>query len=431
MSQKDTFVVHGLGGAKNLSGSVQIGGAKNAALPALAASLLFGGPVTYRRIPELVDTRRMRNLIEGMGAQIDGGAGTYTIDGGRIDTPTIDSNIGEHMRASIIATGPALARFGEVIFPHPGGCVIGERPIDLFLEGFAAMGANIRRGEDGTYHLTASEGLSGAEFFFRVQSHTATETLMMAAVLAEGTTVLKNASVEPEITHLADFLNACGAEIYGAGTHTITVSGTGLLQADQPYVTMPDRLETGSFLVLGALCAHDLEITDCNPEHVEIVWRALDRAGVPLVVEDDVIRIADNTVPNKTFSVFDITTHEYPGYPTDLQAPSVVFLTQAGGEARVFETIFEGRLFYTDDLNAMGADITMFDPHRIAVRGPTPLSGRRLEGPDIRAGLAFVIAALVANGESVIENVYYIDRGYERIERRLQALGAEVARVSE
>lgn len=429
-SNGDIFKIEGLNGEKTLSGEVSVGGAKNAALPALAGSVLFDEAVTIKNVPDIRDTRRMVRMLEALDVTVEKqGEHTFYINPSTLTSSEFDVDLGEKMRASIILTGPILARVGEVTFPHPGGCVIGARPIDMFLDGYEAMGAEVEE-DDGVYTLTAPDGLHGAEIFFKVPSHTATETLMMAAVVADGETVLKNCSMEPEIIDVAEMLNRAGAQIEGAGTPTMRIVGGSVLN-ESTHSVMPDRLEAGSFMILGALCAKNLTIHDVDPEHLELVIRRFQHAGVPIETDNSTISIVKNTAPNDEFSSFDIKTQVYPGYPTDLQAPSVVFLTQASGEARVFETIFEGRLHYTEDLVAMGADITMWDPHRIEVKGPTKLSGRELEGPDIRAGLAFVIAALVASGTSTITNVGYIDRGYEHIEKKLQSIGADIRRESE
>ncbi len=273
--------------------------------------------------------------------------------------------------------------------------------------------------------------MQGTELFFRVQSPTATETFIMAGVLAEGTTVLKNCALEPEIKNLADFLISCGADIKGAGTTTIEIKGGSLLRSEgSPHRVIPDRLEAGSFLILGALCAETLEIADCEPSHLESITELLKLSGVPIKVGKNNITVASNgKIKNSTFRSVNVKTHEYPGFPTDFQAPMSVFLTQVTGEALIFETIFEGRLSYAEDLVRMGADVKIWDAHRMAVKGPTPLKGRELEAPDIRAGLAYLIAAAVAKGESVINNVYYIDRGYEAIEKRLRPLGLEIERM--
>jgi UDP-N-acetylglucosamine 1-carboxyvinyltransferase len=285
--------------------------------------------------------------------------------------------------------------------------------------------------EDTRYTITAKGGkLTGAEIFFSVPTHTGTETLMMAAVLAEGVTTLKNCAMEPEIVDLADFLNSCGAHIMGAGTPTVVIDGGGLLHAGgRPHRCIPDRIEAGSFLILGALCADELVISDCNPQHLEVLIEMLRSSGVPIEIDASRIMLHNNSaVKNNSLRAIDIKTHEYPGFATDLQAPMVVYLTQVSGEGVVFETIFEGRLNYVDDLVRMGAHITTWDAHRAEVRGPTPLVGRALGSPDLRAGLAFVIAASVAKGNSLIDNVYYIDRGYEAIETRLKNIGLDIMR---
>jgi UDP-N-acetylglucosamine 1-carboxyvinyltransferase len=336
------------------------------------------------------------------------------------------------MRASIILTGPVLARFGEVFFSHPGGCVIGPRPIDMFLDGFSKMGGEISM-EGERHKISAKRGkLIGAEIFFRHTSVTATETLMLAAVLADGRTVLKNAAMEPEIKSIAEFLNSCGARIAGAGSTTIEIEGGGLLLSEgKIYETMPDRIEAGSFLILGALAADNIEISNCVPEHVEILTAYLRDSGVPVSAGKRSISITQNSkIKNAALKTADIRTSPYPGFATDLQAPMTVYLTQVGGESRVHETIFDGRLNYTEDLKKMGGDITMWNPHQIIVKGPTPLKGSDLEGPDLRAGLAYVIAAIVAKGESTIHNVHYIDRGYEHIEQRLHSIGVDIRRIN-
>ncbi|MCK4386574.1 MAG: UDP-N-acetylglucosamine 1-carboxyvinyltransferase [Candidatus Pacebacteria bacterium] len=431
--KKDKFVIQGLGGKKTLSGKIAVKGAKNAILPVMASGILFKDGFTATNVPEIEDLGRMAEIFDGLGLQINKQArGKYLINSEGINGAEIDENASKHLRASVIFTGPLLARQGELIFPHPGGCVIGARPIDLFLEGFKKMGAAVEI-KKNKYFVKAKNGkLRGAEIFFKIQSVTATETFIMAGVLAKGKTILKNVALEPEIVDLVNFLNSCGAQIKGAGTPTIEISGGGLLKAKgQIYKTMPDRLETGSFLILGALCADNLEICDCNPQHIEILTEMLKDSGVNLELGKDYIKIINNGgKPNGHFKSLNIKTREYPGFPTDLQAPLVVYLTQVGGDSFIFETIFEGRLNYTEDLVKMGAVIKMWDAHRATVNGPTVLKGRELDGPDIRTGFAFVIAGLVAKNESIINNVYYIDRGYESIEKRLRQIGADIKRIN-
>lgn len=407
------FVVEGLAGKKTLRGEIPVRGAKNAALKALAASVLFDDQLEFQNMPDIEDVKRMRELLAG-------------------GLPVLKKEIAEQLRASIVLTGPTLARYGTVTFPFPGGCVLGERPIDLFLDGYKAMGATVEEKDDlftisGPSTSLGTSKLHGARIFFPSVSVTATETLMMAATLAEGETVLENAAMEPEITDLAFYLNECGAKITGAGTPTIVVQGGGLLHAGGiPYVTPPDRIETGSFVILAALAGEEVTITNCNPHHIAALLVLLRRAGVQIEVGESSITIGQGlALPYKSVSV---RTHEYPGFPTDLQAPMAVFLTQCEGEATILETIFDGRFRYADDLIRMGADITVMNPHKILIKGPRPLTDKNLESPDLRGGLAYIIAATVAEGTSTIDNAYLIDRGYERIEERLQKLGLNITR---
>jgi UDP-N-acetylglucosamine 1-carboxyvinyltransferase len=428
---KESFFVKGLVGEKKLQGTIPVYSAKNAVIKAMASSILFEDEVVLEEVPEIEDVHRMAELLEHIGIAVEHSTPrSYTLNPTGTITHSLDEKISERLRASIVLTGPLLARLGKVHFPHPGGCVIGARPIDLFLEGFKKMGAEVVM-EDTHYAITAKGGkLKGAEIFFSVPTHTGTETLMMAGVLAEGVTTLKNCAMEPEIVDLANFLNASGAHITGAGTPTITIDGGDLLHSGgRPHHSIPDRIEAGSFLILGALCADELVISDCNPQHLEVLIEMLRSSGVSIETEASRIVLRNNgKKPNSSFRSINIKTHEYPGFATDLQAPMVVYLTQTSGEGVVFETIFEGRLNYVDDLVRMGAHITTWDAHRAEVRGPTPLVGRALGSPDLRAGLAFVIAASVAKGNSLIDNVYYIDRGYETIETRLKNIGLDITR---
>jgi UDP-N-acetylglucosamine 1-carboxyvinyltransferase len=425
----ESLVINGFDGARKLSGRVAVTGAKNAALKAIAGTILFRDRVTLSNIPKINDVERMFELLSLLGADVaQKKRGVYEVLVPKTLSTTMTTEIAKRFRGSVVTTGPLLARFGSVSFPHPGGCLIGSRPIDLFIEGFKNMGADVAF-KNNVYTVTAPDGgLRGATFFLKHQSVTVTETFMMAAVLAKGTTVIKNVAMEPEIEDLANFLNACGAKISGHGTTTITVRGGKLLSgAGYIYKTMPDRIDAGSFLVLGALAAKELTITNCDPLHLEALIETLRSAGVHIETTKNTIVVCAS---NEMYTGVGIKTHEYPGFPTDLQAPMVIFLTQAEGESMVFETIFEGRLNYAEALSSMGANIVMMDPHRVLVRGATPLKGRKLESPDLRAGLAFVIAAIIAKGESVIHNVdTTIDRGYEEIENRLRAIGVEIERV--
>ena len=404
--KKSRFIVEGQGGRRTLRGTIAVKGAKNAALKALAASVLFDDSIVLQNLPDIEDVKRMQELLAG-------------------GLPVLKKDIAERLRASIVLTGPVLARYGTVTFPFPGGCVLGERPIDLFLEGFKKLGATVD--ENGDLFVITGK-LKGARIFFPSVSVTATETLLLAATIAEGETVLENAAMEPEIGALIRYLNKCGAHIQGADTPTLTIQGTGgklLHSGGVPYVTPPDRIETGSFLILAALCGEEVKITNCEPRHVDALLVLLRRAGVNLEVGKDFITVKQGPFLLKSVSV---RTHEYPGFPTDLQAPMAVFLSQCEGEATILETIFDGRFRYTDDLIRMGADITVMNPHKIWIKGPRALSRKELESPDLRGGLAYIIAAAVAEGTSTIDNAYLIDRGYEHIESRLQKLGLNIKR---
>lgn len=400
-------------------------GAKNDALKAFYSSLLFSSPITVKNTPLIEDIFRTQELLEDIGVKVTKSSGrVFKLDAGTIKKSFLKKSLVESMRASILLVGPMLLRKKNVSFVHPGGCVIGKRPIDIFLDGWGKMGAKITLSR-GIYRLHTAL-LHGCDFTFPIVSMTGTESLMMTAVLAKGRTILRNAALEPEIPHLAKFLNEGGATIYGAGTPTITIEGS----AGRPlkggiFTTMPDRIEAGSFAVFAATRGGKLTIKNCNPEHLSVLLKALEDCGAQIKTGKNwmiVSRLA------KLRAIDILKTREYPGFPTDLQAPFVVLLTQAEGTSLVFETVFEGRLNYVEDLNRMGAHITTCDSHRVLINGPTPLFARRVESPDIRAGLAFVIAAAIADGESLIENVYQIDRGYERIDKRLKALGVDIRR---
>ncbi|PIP73537.1 MAG: UDP-N-acetylglucosamine 1-carboxyvinyltransferase [Candidatus Lloydbacteria bacterium CG22_combo_CG10-13_8_21_14_all_47_15] len=426
-----SFIVSGLGGRKLLSGTIRVNGSKNALAPALAAPFIFREPLSLAHTPLLEDLRRTEELFAALGVETTAQERTYTFTVPKIINPVLPEDIAKRMRASILFTGPILARFGSVSFPHPGGCVIGERPIDIFLDGYRAMGASVKVNKRHYYISAPKGGLRGAMIYFRVQSVTATETFALAALLARGTTILKNAAVEPEITALLRFLEASGARIEGIGTHTLVIRGGGLLACKAPrYEIMPDRIEAGCFLILAALAGRDVTIAGCEPSHLDSIIAFLSDAGVPLSIgkRNIVISAKKSRVPYRSVN---IKTHEYPGFPTDLQAPAVVFLTQAAGDAAVFETIFEGRLNYVHELNRMGASIRMMDPHRVLVKGPTKLVGKTLESPDLRAGLAYIIAGIIANGRSVIHNAYHVDRGYEQVEERLRGIGANIVRMDD
>lgn len=432
MKEKEIFTIQGLGGERVLEGEIAVNGAKNAVLPLMAASILFSDAVEISNVPEIEDVLRMSELLREVGISADVQGGILRMTVGDNIASNLPVDISKRFRASIFTTGPILARTGKVSFPHPGGCVIGARPIDLFLEAYRKMGAVITETDLG-YEMEAKQGLHGAEIFFRTQSVGATETLMLTAVLANGKTTLRNAAMEPEIPFLADFLNKNGADISGAGTPIMEINGNGgelLMAKGKPHMLVPDRLETGSFLLLAALAGRDISVTNCNPDHVRALVEELEYSGMKIESQGSTLRITRNSLSEKLKAV-NIKTHEYPGFPTDLQAPMLVYLTQADGESVVFETIFEGRLNYVSELQRMGADILIMDTNRVRVKGPTHLRGRELESPDIRAGLAYVLAGIIASGETIIHNTYFIDRGYATIEERLRKVGVAIDRKKE
>jgi UDP-N-acetylglucosamine 1-carboxyvinyltransferase len=423
----ERFVIEGLSGERKLTGTIAVAGAKNAVTKILPASILFTDALSIDNVPAIEDVARLVELLKAAGASVQETSGAITIMQPAAWNPVLDKTIAERLRASIVFTGPMLSRMGRVEFPFPGGCVLGERSIDVFLNGFTAMGATVTE-DDSYFTISVKDKLKGAHIIFPLVSVTGTETLMMAAVLADGVTTLENAAMEPEIAALANFLNACGAHIEGAGTSRISITGGELLQANGAiYHTPPDRIETGSFVILAALAGSDITITNCDPSWLTVPLELSRRAGVPLEIGTNTIRINTKNVPHN-YKMFSVRTHEYPGFPTDLQAPMAAFLSQCEGEGSILETIFDGRFRYVDDLVLMGADMTVMNPHRIFIRGPKRLSRKKLTSPDLRGGLAYLIAATVAEGTSTIDNAYLIDRGYEHIEERLQKIGLNIKR---
>lgn len=420
----DQFEVKGLHGEKSLTGAISVSGAKNAALPVMAACALISGEVLLSNVPEIRDIDSMGRLLERLGGFVRRNGSSLAITTKEMTGGILDAELSKSMRASILLTGPLLARFGSVSFPHPGGCVLGSRPIDVFLSAFTALGASVEENNE-TYTLTAPRGLSGGSVFFRVVSVTATETMMMAALSAHAPVTLQNCAMEPEVVATAEFLKSCGARIEGAGTPTIVVFPSVLSPNASAFEIIPDRIEAASFLILGALAGKEVTVEKVNPEHLASVIETLKALGVPLSIGGTSISVSAPDV----LRPIAITTHEYPGFPTDVQAPLTVLLTQAEGESTVLETIFDGRLNYTTELVRMGADIQVWNPHKATIRGKTSFKSRNIDGPDIRAGLAFILAAISADDVSLIGNAHLIDRGYETIEKKLSGIGVSIRRV--
>ncbi|MCW1930272.1 MAG: UDP-N-acetylglucosamine 1-carboxyvinyltransferase [Candidatus Kerfeldbacteria bacterium] len=418
----DSFIIRG---GQQIEGEISVRGAKNHAIKMFPASLLSREPVVLRNVPDIEDIRKLTELIHDLGGTVArNDAHTYTITAPETCDGVFPPEIVTKLRASIVMLGPVLARYGEVTMPYPGGDNLGPRPIDLFLSAFEKMGATITE-RNGAQHFAAPHGLRGANIVFPVVSVTGTETVMLAATLATGTTIIENAAIEPEVIALAEYLRDRGAEIQGIGTHTLTIRGGELLAGGECTI-IPDRIEAGSFVMLAAAAAGHVRVSGCRPKDLAVPLSILQEMGVPLYMTDDSIEVA----PHNGLRAHSLVTHEYPGFPTDLQAPMTVLLTQAHGESRVRETIYDGRLLYTDMLNSMGARITLLDAYRAVVSGATPLHGTLVVSPDIRAGIAMVIAGIIATkGTTTIEHVYHIDRGYEHIETRLQHINAYVERV--
>jgi len=416
----DKFVVTG---GTALQGEIATGGSKNSALPALAAALLTEEAVTLRRIPHVRDIRTMQRLLVDIGSQVEIEGDTLRLVTPRIASPEAPYELVKTMRASSLVLGPLVARCGRARVSLPGGCAIGARPINLHIFGLEQLGARIDQAH-GYVEAVAPEGLRGAQVHFDRVTVTGTEDLMMAAALAQGETWLYNAAREPEVSDLADLLNAMGARIEGAGTSTIRIQGVERLHGAD-HTIIPDRIEAGTFLIAGAMTGGDVTVTGCAPEHLEALVSKLQQAGAEVTQPDRTSLRVRATRPLRSV---DMTTEEYPGFATDLQAQYMALMTQAEGIAIVVETIFENRFMHAQELARMGANIRL-DGRQAIVAGPRELTGAGVIASDLRASASLVLAALVARGETVIDRVYHIDRGYEKIETKLAGAGAKIERV--
>ena len=410
-------------GGTALKGEIPVGGSKNAALPALAAALLTGEPVTLRRIPRVRDIRTMQRLLVDIGCKVDTEGETVRLETPAIVCPEAPYELVKTMRASSLVLGPLVARCGRARVSLPGGCAIGARPINLHIFGLEQLGARIHQ-THGYIEAVAPEGLRGAVVHFERITVTGTEDLMMAAVLAQGETVLRNAAREPEVADLAALLTAMGAKIEGAGTSTIRIQGVERLHGAEHEI-IADRIEAGTFLIAGAITGGDVTVTGCIPEHIGAIVSKLQQAGVE-VTQPDAASLRARGI-GRLRSV-DITTEEYPGFATDLQAQYMALMTQAEGIALIVETIFENRFMHAQELARMGANIRL-DGKQAIVAGPRELTGAGVIASDLRASASLVLGALAARGETVIDRVYHIDRGYERIEAKLALAGAKIRRV--
>ena len=420
----DKFVIRG---GNPLTGTVRISGAKNAALPAMAAALLTEEPVILENIPQVRDIETERKLLVAMGADVELGYGRAqhrtTICCRNLVNAEASYELVKTMRASTLVLGPLVARMGHARVSLPGGCAIGARPIDLHIKGLEQLGAVISQ-EHG-YIEAQAERLKGAHILFEKITVTGTEDLLMAATLAEGETVLENCAREPEVADLASLLNKMGARIEGAGTPTIRVQGVERLRGARHRI-VPDRIEAGTFIIAAALTGGDLSVSSCEPRHLDALLQKLEECGVQVSATGDSVRVSGNGRPKGA----DVATQEYPGFPTDMQAQYMALATQAEGTSVVTENIFENRFMHAQELVRMGADIRI-EGHRAVVRGRTALSGAAVQASDLRASASLVLAALVAEGETIIDRVYHIDRGYERIEEKLRGVGAQIRRIGE
>jgi UDP-N-acetylglucosamine 1-carboxyvinyltransferase len=412
-------------GGRRLEGTVRISGAKNAALPAMAAALLTNEPVTLQNIPHVRDIITMAKLLAHMRCRVESPdlpPSEFTIQAETVSLQEAPYELVKTMRASVLTLGPLLARFGYARVSLPGGCAIGARPIDIHIQALEKLGAQISV-EHG-YVEARAKRLRGATFRFPKITVTGTENILTAAVLAEGETVLENSALEPEVTDLAELLIKMGAKIEGVGTSTLRVQGVSSLHGTT-HAIIPDRIETGTFLVAGAITGGDLLLTDCEPQHLVAVLNKLKECGVEIKCEGNgTLRVR----AAKKLVAADVTTEEYPGFATDMQAQFMALATQATGVSHVRETIFENRYMHASEIMRMGANIAV-DGNLAVITGPTPLSGAPVTASDLRASASLVLAGLVADNTTWIDRVYHIDRGYERIEDKLRDIGARIERV--
>jgi UDP-N-acetylglucosamine 1-carboxyvinyltransferase len=409
-------------GGKPLEGTVRISGAKNAALPLLAAALLTDGITTYSRIPQLRDIMTIKRLLCELGVKIDG-KDLIRIDASQIHSHEAPYHLVKTMRASILVLGPLLARFGKARVSLPGGCAIGSRPVDLHLKSLSSMGVNISL--QGGYILAECTKLKGARIYFDVSTVTGTENIMMAASLAEGTTILENAAKEPEIVELANVLNKMGAHIEGAGGDVISIEGVRSL-APVEHTIMPDRIEAGTYMVAAGMTQSTITLTDCSMNHLHALLEKLEEIGLNISARNNSITVSGNGPLKST----DVKTLPYPGFPTDMQAQIMALLCLAKGTSIITETIFEDRFMHVGELKRLGADIRL-EGNSAVITGVKELCGAPVMATDLRASASLVLAGLVSRGVTEISRVYHLDRGYENMEEKLSILGADIQRVDE
>lgn len=426
------FVIYG---GKKLNGEFVVSGAKNAALKMIAASILIDGETILHNVPRITDVYRMIEVIESLGAKTDFNHHTLRIDCKNLQSFSPDETAIKKIRGSVVVLGPLISRFNQATFFEPGGCLIGSRPIDTHIKAFKDLGVDVEiSAENSKYHLTTNDRFSkdNIEVILSEMSVTATENMIMAAVLRKGTTTIQVAASEPEITDLANFLIKAGAKIIGAGTNKIVVSGVSELRPVE-YTVLPDRIEIGTIIIAAAICGGEVTIKNIIPEHLSLVLSKLKEMSVDFTLLEEKNGLADIIVNQKSQIVSPPSTkldvRQYPGLPTDLQSPLAVLAVHANGETQIFETLFDSRFDYTKWLISMGAKIEILNPYLIKVVGPVKLKGTNIESSDIRGGAALVIAALAAEGKTIIDKIEFVDRGYEDLELRLRSIGADIERI--
>jgi UDP-N-acetylglucosamine 1-carboxyvinyltransferase len=410
-------------GGNRLYGEIEVSGAKNAVLKLIAAALLAPGKTVLHNVPRIKDVETMLAVLDGLGAKTEFSGNTLSIDASSVDSYTAPYDLVRQMRASIVVLGPLVARFGEAEVSAPGGCNLGLRKFNFHLDGLRALGAEVGL-DHGFIEATAPRGLRGAEINFEYPSVTATENVMMAAVLARGTTIIENGAREPEVVALAEFLNLMGARIYGAGAGRIVIEGVEELSPVE-YRVMGDRVEAGTFIMATAATGGDVMVKGIKPDHLKMELPKLREMGVNLQNAEDGIQVRVED-PGEIGSV-DVSTLPFPGFATDLQAQMMVLLTQTSGAGIITENVYENRLQVAEELNRLDAGIDLFGGHRALVKGPRRLSGTIVQSPDLRGGAALVIAGLVAEGTTIVDGARHILRGYEGFEEKLTSLGATVA----
>jgi UDP-N-acetylglucosamine 1-carboxyvinyltransferase len=417
-----------------VGGSINVRGSKNAAAPIIASTLLSSGPSVLENIPLIDDIKKLLEVIKSMGGEVDFlEERKIKINPENIDPRNLDFNLLTKMRISVLLLGPLLARFKEVKIPYPGGCVIGSRPIDTHINALSELGVEVEEmieesdlpGRQNTYHFKAKQGLKGKEIILEEFSVTATENIMMGAVLAEGRTVIKTAAAEPHVRHLACFLKKMGADIKGEGTHTIEINGKKELKGSE-YKIPYDYIEAGTFILLGLTAKKTLSVKNTPVEDLDLFLSKLKGFGAKIDIKEGEVVV----YPSEKVKMSKIQMMPHPGVPTDLQAPLGVFATQTEGLTLVHDPLYEGRLKYLEELNKMGAEIVICDPHRAIINGPTKLYGVKLNPLDLRGGAALIIAGIIAQGTTVINDATQVDRGYEEIDKRLRKIGVNIERVT-